>query len=92
MKTKFDIKVGQVEVEIQGQKILTPEVNIQTELEFTLGEASGMYQLQKEALAELPGIFKDFAVKFATTMREVDDHVEALYADRMPKTEATEEE
>lgn len=87
MKTSFDIKVGQVAVEVKGQTFLTPEVNIKTDLEFTLGEAKGMYDLQKQVVAELPELFKDFAVKFATAMREVDDHVDALYEDRMPKTE-----
>ena len=78
MRTKFDIKVGTMAVEINGQLLNTPEVNIQTDVEFTLGEAKGLYDLQKQIVSELPGIFKDLAISLASAFSESEQKIEEI--------------
>lgn len=84
MKTRFNIEIGSTNIEVKGVPVQTPPVTIDTEVEFSIGEAKGLYDLQKQIMGEFPELFRVFATEFATAMRSVDDHVEKLYEDRNP--------
>lgn len=78
MKTSFVIKSMELNLSLNGetQVIKTPEIH--TELEASIGEIKGLYELQKQALAEAPAILEDFAKKFFVAIENTMHNFEAV--------------
>ena len=59
MKTNFKVNIPAFNIEKDNMKIEIPSINISTELEASVSEIRGLYDLQKEALKDLPGLVRD---------------------------------
>lgn len=66
MRTKLNFKIDAFKVEVNGKQIETPEVNIATEIETTIGELKDLYELKKIMLKESPELIEEFMTKFAS--------------------------
>lgn len=64
MKATFNITIPEVTTTVQGTEVAVQKGgHIGIEVDYTLAEMKGLYELQKEALAELPALLRAFAVE-----------------------------
>ena len=64
MKTKLNFKIDAIQFEINGTLINTPQIDIATDIETTVGELKELYNLKKTVLQESPALIEDLMQKF----------------------------
>lgn len=83
MKTNFTIKSMEIALNINGEQQVVKTPEIHTEVEASIGELRGLYELQKQVLLEMPAFMEDFSgdlAKALLSIRETFQNVEESIA------------
>lgn len=60
MKTKFNFAIASQTIAIGAETVTTPNINIETEVDASILELKGLYDLQKTAMKEAPALVEEF--------------------------------
>lgn len=86
MKTKMNFKINAMSIETAGGVINTPEIDVTSEIETTILELKGLYELKKTVLEESPEIIEKFAKEFlkaaVSIQKDYDKVLEVVTSER----------
>lgn len=96
MKTNFKVNIPAINIEKGDLKVEIPAIQVSTELDASVSELRGLYQLQKDALKELPELIRDLVNHvedmIAQDEYEAGQNAKQAVANRLKAEEEKEEE